>query len=261
MSSAGGVELCRPHRPELGWGQTASGTGVPKPIDAQLIEARMRDLAQNAVMQTVSLFKGAIFALAAVLLLEIVTQQDGRILRLVLWTASFGLALTSYNAWLNASVIDFRESVADVVLIVVQMMSELMLFVTLTPRFSDQAWRGWVLLYGIFTATTAARMLFFRSNLAVAVNPSLQPMLERLGAGHRRAARRLLAVSILALVLAAPIILLSKASPWPAWVSMGFAPFAAVISLLDLIGIHRQRLMMERMLEDALIAEKAAGSA
>lgn len=236
------------------------GAGVPKPVDAQLIEARMRDLAQNAVMQTVSLFKGGIFALAAVLLLEIVTQQDGRILRVMLWTASFALALTSYNAWLNASVIDFRETVADVVFIVVQMMSELMLFVTLTPKFSDQAWRGWVLLYGVFTAITAARMLLFRSNVAVAVNPSLQPMLERLGLGHRRAARRLLAVSIVALAIAVPIILLPKGSPWPSWLSMGFAPFAAAISLLDLVGIHRQRLMMEGMLEDALIAEKASGS-
>jgi hypothetical protein len=110
---------------------------MPKPIDATLVAARMRDLAQTAVNQTVSLFKGGIFALATVLLLEIVIQPEGRLLRLVLWVASFGVALTSYNAWLNSSVIDFRESVGGICLIIIQMMSELVLFATLTPRVTE----------------------------------------------------------------------------------------------------------------------------
>lgn len=212
----------------------------------------MRDLAQNAVMQTVSLFKGGTFALAAVLLLEIITQQDGRILRLLLWAASFGLALTSYNAWLNASVLDFRESVTGVVLIVVQMMCELMLFVALTPRFSDQAWRGWVLLYGIFLVVTASRMVFVRSNVNVQIDRGAQPMLDTIGATHRQAAWRLLAASVLAFVFAVPILSLPKESPLPLWLSMGFAPFAIFLSLWGLVAMHQQRLLMERMLEDAL---------
>jgi hypothetical protein len=46
-------------------------------IDAQLVETRMRDLAQTTVNQTVSLFKGGTFALAAVLLIEILGQPGG----------------------------------------------------------------------------------------------------------------------------------------------------------------------------------------
>jgi hypothetical protein len=102
----------------------------------------MRDLGQTTVSQTISLFKGGIFALAAVVLLEIVTQHDGRPMLLMLWTASFCLALTSYNSWLNATVIDFRESVVGVVLLIAQMMAELMLFATLTSRLPSRPGAG-----------------------------------------------------------------------------------------------------------------------
>jgi len=242
-----------PYGVELGWARRwHRGRGVRKAIDAQMIEARMRDLAQNAIMQTISLFKGGTFALAAVLLLEIATQPDGRLLRLMLWAASFCMALTSYNAWLNASVLDFRESVGGVVLIVIQMMCELMLFVTLTPRFSDQAWRGWVLLYGIFLVVTASRMLFVRSNVNVPIDPGVKPMLDTVVEGHRQAAWRLLAASVLAFVFAVPILSLPKGSPLPLWLSIGFAPFAIFLSLWGLLSMHHQRLLMERMLEDAL---------
>src|SRR4029077_3174371 len=82
---------------------------MSKLVDARVMETRMRDLGLNTISQTVSLFKGGIFALAAVLLLDITTQPDGRLLRFVLWASSFTLALMSYNAWVNASVIVFRD--------------------------------------------------------------------------------------------------------------------------------------------------------
>jgi hypothetical protein len=224
---------------------------MSQPIDANLVQARMRDLGQTIVNQTVSLFKGGTFALAAVLLLDIATQAEGRLLRLLLWGASFGLALTSYNAWLNASVVIVRESVWGVVLIVAQMMSELMLFVSLTPRFSDQAWRGWAFIYGIFALITAVRLLSNTSR-NVAVDVALQPMLDVLRAQHRQAGWNLLGFATLALILAGPILFLPRTSPWPEWLSIGMAFFVAVTSLLGLANMHRERVAMERMLQDAL---------
>jgi hypothetical protein len=223
---------------------------MPQLINANLVQARMRDLGQTIVTQTVSLFKGGTFALAAVLLLDIATQSDGRLLRLSLWIASFILALTSYNAWLNGSVTDFRETVWGVILIVSQLMSELMLFASLTPRFADQAWRGWVLLYGVFVLVTSVRLLANMST-NVAVDADLQPMLTVLKAGHRQAGRILLGFAVLALILAWPILLLPKTSPWPEWLSLGMAIFVAATSLRGLVGMHQERVAMERMLYGA----------
>ena len=219
---------------------------MSEPITVRMIETRLRDLGQTIVNQTVSLFKGGIFALAAVLLLDIATQSDGRLLRLLLWAASFVLALTSYNAWLNASVIDFRESVWGVVLIVAQMMSELMLFVSLTPRFADQAWRGWTLIYGVFAIITAARLLS-NISLSAAVDADLRPMLDALRTGHRQAGWRLLGFAALALALTGPILLLPKTSPWPEWLGVAMAVFVTVTSLIGLAAMHRERAAMERM--------------
>jgi hypothetical protein len=230
---------------------------MPQPIDAHLVQARMRDLGQTTVSQTISLFKGGIFALAAVVLLEIVTQPDGRLMLLMLWSASFCLALTSYNAWLNATVIDFRESVGGIVLIIAQMMAELMLFATLTPRFAEQAWRGWALVYGIFMVVTAARVLFFPMNRSVVVDAGLRPMLDALKAGGRAAAWRLMAFGALAWIFAAPILLLPKDSPWPQWLTMAFSVFVAATSLLGLMAMHSERIQMERLLRDALDVEEA----
>jgi hypothetical protein len=217
----------------------------------------MRDLGQTTVSQTISLFKGGIFALAAVVLLEIVTQPDGRPMLLMLWTASFCLALTSYNSWLNATVIDFRESVVGVVLMIAQMMAELMLFATLTPRFAEQAWRGWALVYGVFMVVTAGRMLFFPMNRNVAIDAGLRPMLDTLKAGSRVAGWRLMAFGTLAGIFAAPIILLPKDSPWPQWLTMAFSVFVAATSLLGLWAMHNERIQMEQLLRDALDAEEA----
>jgi hypothetical protein len=223
---------------------------MPKLIDAALVDARMRDLAQTAVNQTVSLFKGGTFALAAVLLLEIVTQPEGRLLRLVLWLASFLCALTSYNAWLNSSVIDFRESVGGIVILIVQMMTELFLFATLTPRFTEQAWRGWVFVYGMFMAITAARMLLFGMNRGVAIDPAIRPMIDAMDKESYRAGWRMLVIVALAWALTVPIAILPQASPWPQGLSIGFALLVSATAVLALAGMQRERSMMEKTLRD-----------
>ena len=233
---------------------------MPKPIDAHMVEARLRDLGQTTVSQTISLFKGGIFALAAVVLLEIVTQPDGRLMLLLLWAASFGLALTSYNAWLNATVIDFRESVAGVVFIIVQMMAELLLFATLTPRFTEQAWRGWILVYGLFMLVTGGRVLISPMNQTVAVDAGLKPMLDGLKIAGRRAARGLVTAGVIAWIFAVPILLLPKNSPWPMWLTMGLSVLVLAQSLFGIVMMHSERLEMERMLAEALAAEDAKTS-
>jgi hypothetical protein len=216
------------------------------------IEARMRDLAQTAVNQTVSLFKGGIFALAAVLLLEILSQPEGRLLRLALWLASFACALVSYNAWLNSSVIDFRESVGGIIFIIIQMMTELIQFATLTPRVTEQAWRGWVLVYGIFMAITAVRMLLIGMNHKLPVDAAIRPMLETLDKESYRTAWRMLVITAVALVLTVPIALLSTQSLWPQALSIGFAILMTVASVFALFGMQRERDMMEKTLQDVL---------
>jgi hypothetical protein len=225
---------------------------MPKIIDATLVEARMRDLAQTAVNQTVSLFKGGIFALAAVLLLEIITQPEGRLLRLVLWLASFCCTLVSYNAWLNSSVIDFRESVGGIVFIIIQMMAELVLFATLTPRVTEQAWRGWVLVYGFFMAITAIRMLLFGMNKDVTIDAAIRPMIEKLDKDSYRVAWRMLFIMAIALALSLPIMLLPMQSLWPQGLSITFAILMTAASVLALFGMQRDRDMMEKTLQDVL---------
>ena len=229
---------------------------MPNPITAEIVEARMRDLAQTTVNQTVSLFKGATFALAAVLLLEILAQPEGRVLRLVLWVSSFALALTSYNAYLNTSVIDFRESVASITMIIVHMMTELVLFAALAPRYNEQVWRFWVAIYALFMFLTATRMLFFGMNRGLDTGPNLKPMLDAVETQRRRNSWRMVIFAAVSAPVAAAIILLPLESGWPIGLAIGFAAFGTLYSLLGLAGMHQQRLMMERLLDEALAKEK-----
>lgn len=231
---------------------------MQKPIDIEIVEARMRDLGEQTISQTVSLFKGGTFALAAVLLLEIVSQPEGRLLRLALWLSSFLLALVSYNAHINSSVTAFRESVAAVVVIIVQMMAELLLFVVLTPRFADQAWRGWLVIYALFALLTAVRLRFFPPGGGVAVVPRLKPMLEAVDRDRRQAASHLFVRGFLMLATGAAVLMLPSSSRWPAWLSMGAAILLTINSVVvELRAMHRRRVMMERMLDDALAAKDA----
>jgi hypothetical protein len=114
---------------------------MPKAIDAAMVEARIRDLAATSVSQTVSLFKGGTFALAAVVLIEIAFSPDDRVIRLVLWTSTLFMTMTSYNAWINSTVTLFREGVSNIAAMILQGTLELMLFAVLTPRPVAQAWR------------------------------------------------------------------------------------------------------------------------
>jgi hypothetical protein len=228
------------------------------PIDARLVESRMRDLAQTTVNQTVSLFKGGTFALAAVLLIEILGQPEGRLLRLALWISSFLLALTSYNAYLNTSIVDFRESVANVVIIIMQMMIELMLFAVLAPRYAESLWRFWIFVYAAFLILTAVRMLYFGMNLGLQVDAGLKPMLEAIDMGRRRNAWRMLLISIFALAFGIAGAVLPLQSQWLAGLTIAWAIFTMLQSITGLVGMHRQRMMMEQMLDEALAKEAAS---
>ena len=228
------------------------------PIDARLVESRMRDLAQTTVNQTVSLFKGGTFALAAVLLIEILGQPEGRLLRLALWISSFLLALTSYNAYLNTSIVDFRESVANVVIIIMQMMIELMLFAVLAPRYAESLWRFWIFVYAAFLILTAVRMLYFGMNLGLQVDAGLKPMLEAIDMGRRRNAWRMLLISIFALAFGIAGAVLPLQSQWLTGLTIAWAIFTMLQSITGLVGMHRQRMMMEQMLDEALAKEAAS---
>lgn len=227
-------------------------------IDARLVEARMRDLAQTTVNQTVSLFKGGTFALAAVLLIEILGQPEGRVLRVALWASSFLIALTSYNAYLNTSIVDFRESVANVVIIIVQLMIELMLFAVLAPRYAEFLWRFWIFIYGAFMILTAVRMLYFGMNRGLRVDAKLKPMLEAIDMGRRRNAWRMIAISTFALAFGVVGMMLPLQSQWLAGFTIALAVLTSLQSVTGLFGMHRQRVMMERMLDEALAKEAAS---
>src|SRR5215469_4613857 len=159
---------------------------MAKPIDVDTIEARMRDLAAASVNQTVSLFKGGIFALAAVVLIEIAFTPDDRLVRLVLWTSSLVAAMTSYNAWIISTVTLFREGVANVIAMIVQGMIELMAFAALAPRPVAQAWRYWIVVTVAFIAVTTLR-LAIPMNRGARVVPGLEPLF-RLASDNRKAA-------------------------------------------------------------------------
>ena len=131
---------------------------VTEHITVPMVELRARDLAAISVNQTVSLLKGGIFALAAVVLIEIAFAPEDRVVRVVLWTATLSMAMTSYNAWLRSPVTLFREGLRNVVAIVAQGMIELMMFAVLTPRSMPQAWRYWLLVHAAFALVTGLRV-------------------------------------------------------------------------------------------------------
>lgn len=229
---------------------------MPQPIDARLVEARMRDLALASVSQTISLFKGGVFALAAVLLLEIALSPADRLVLLVLWTSSFCLTLVTYNAYINASVIIFRENVPDVVVIIVQMMLELMLFAVLTPRMGEQVWRYWILVRAAHALATAVR-LSLPLNRGVSFDASLKPLLSLLGNTRRLNARLMIVLFLVAAALSVPILRLPRDSVWPWALTLGFGLFVLTIETFALFQMHRQRLAMERLLEQTLAGSHA----
>jgi hypothetical protein len=233
------------------------GPAMRKPIDIDVVEARLRDLGQTSVSETVSLFKGGTFALAAVLLLEIVSAQQGWTLRLTLWGVSFLITMTSYNAHLNTSIVDFRETVAGVVIIIVQMMTELMLFVVLTPRFELQMWHLWSFVYAGFMFVTALRLRLFRPNDGLTIDPALEPLFAAVQEGRRLGTRRTFINAVFAFGVGMAILLLPKDSPWPVWLMLALGLIAAGQAIFGLFFMHRQRALMERMIDEALTATAA----
>lgn len=223
---------------------------MPKAIDAAMVEARIRDLAATSVSQTVSLFKGGTFALAAVVLIEIAFSPDDRVIRLVLWTSTLFMTMTSYNAWINSTVTLFREGVGNIAAIILQGMLELMLFAALTPRPVAQAWRWWIVIAAIFFLITGMR-LAIRMNAGVAVAPQLEPLFTLVQKNRHVTSRAVLAAGALAAAVAVPVILLPLASPWAAWLSAAVALFNIVHALVAMREQERERATMERMLEQA----------
>ena len=220
-------------------------------IDIAMLEARMRDLAAVSVNQTVSLFKGGIFALAAVVLLEIAFAPN--IVSPVFWVASFLLAMASYNAHINTSIVDFREDVADIVIIILQMMIELLLFAVLTPRPPLEPWRFWGVIYALFQFVTAVR-LAIPLNSGLDLDDRLKPLLAAFEAGRRQSSRRMFVLSAIAALAAAAMVVLPENAPWGIWISLGLGIWSGLWSLIGLFYMQRQRRMTERMLREASAA-------
>jgi hypothetical protein len=223
------------------------GIIMPRAIDAAMVEARIRDLAASTVSQTVSLFKGGTFALAAVVLIEIAFSPDDRLIRLVLWTSTLFMVMTSYNAWINSTVTLFREGVGNIVAMILQGMIELMLFAVLTPRPLAQAWRWWIVVAAVFFLVTGAR-LAIRMNAGVAIAPPLEPLFALVQKNRHVAARAVLAAGALAALLAIPVIALPLASPWPVWLSLGLALFNVVHATVAMVQQEGERVTMEKTL-------------
>jgi hypothetical protein len=224
-----------------------------EPIGPRLIEARLRDMGQAATGEMVILFKGATFALAAVLLLEIAMDPDGRVVRLLFWSGSFCLAIASYNAHINTAVVHFRENVLGVVWVTVQMMSELMLFVVLTARFAADAWRYWGFVYAVFLVVTGLRLIVSRLHDGFPIEPSLVPLYAGVEGRRKRSAAILLGVfTPVALALSIAVIAVPKTSPWsmPAAIALGVFGLAQAIYGIRLM--HMQREEIERLLVEAL---------
>jgi len=223
---------------------------MPKLIDAAMVEARSRDLAATTVSQTVSLFKGGTFALAAVVLIEIAFSPDDRTLRLVLWTATLFMTMTSYNAWIHSTVTLFREGAGNILAMILQGMLELMLFAVLTPRAVAQSWRAWPLIAAAFFLVTGVR-LAIRMNAGLAVAPSIAPLFALAQKNRIATARAVLAASLLNVAVAVPVLALALASPWPRWFGFALALFNGAHACIAMVLQERERAAMESMLAAA----------
>jgi hypothetical protein len=226
------------------------GASMPKAIDAAMVEARSRDLAATTVSQTVSLFKGGTFALAAVVLIEIAFSPDDRTLRLVLWTSTLFMTMTSYNAWIHSTVTLFREGAGNILAMILQGMLELMLFAVLTPRAIAQSWRAWALIAAVFFLVTGVR-LAIRMNAGLAVAPSIAPLFALAQKNRVVTSRAVLAASLVNVVVAAPVLAVPLGSPWPKWLSFALALFNMAHACIAMVQQEKERAAMEAMLEDA----------
>lgn len=223
---------------------------MARAIDAAMIEARLRDLAAVSVNQTVSLFKGGTFALAAVMLIEIAFTPDDRITRLILWASTVFMVMTSYNAWLNSTVTLFREGVGNVVAMVAQGMVELMLFAVLTPRPVAGAWRYWIVVAAVFFIITGAR-LATPMNKGASVDPDVQPLFDLVQRSRTVTSRAVLTTAVLAALLAIPTIALPETSPWPRRLCLALAAFNIVHATIAMFQQQRERDAMDEMLDAA----------
>jgi hypothetical protein len=226
---------------------------MAKLIDVDTVEERLRDLAASSVNQTVSLLKGGVFALAAVVLIEIAFAPDDRLVRLILWASSLFAAMTSYNAWINSTVTLFREGVANVIAMIVQGMIELMAFAALTPRPMAQAWRYWIVATVAFFIVTALR-LAIPMNQGVRIAPALDPLFRMVAANRRATARLLLANVVIGALLAAAVVRLPLASPWPRWLCIAYGTFNIVQASFAMFQQQKERGAMEALIEQSSAA-------
>jgi len=223
---------------------------VTEHITLPMVEARARDLAAISVNQTVSLLKGGIFALAAVVLIEIAFAPDDRVVRAVLWTATLFMAMTSYNAWLSSAVTLFREGVRNVIAIIAQGMIELMMFAVLTPRSTPQAWRYWLLVHAAFALVTGLR-LAVPMNEGASPEPALVPLFDHMAKNRKDASRGILVNALASVLIAWPVMALSLASPWPRWLCLSYGLFNIGYTSFAMFQQEQTRATMERILTEA----------
>jgi hypothetical protein len=128
-------------------------------IDRDLLRTRLRDFNFGAIQQVASLVHSGVVALAAVVLMEILTAQEHAVLRLVLWGNSLAVVLIAFCGMYFNSMLAAPRGLGLVLLTLLIGLLEFLHFVVLSEGFAAKdGWRWWYAVQFLLSLVTVVTL-------------------------------------------------------------------------------------------------------
>jgi hypothetical protein len=117
-------------------------------LDARTVHGRLRDYGLWAHTQVSSLLFSGIFALAAVVLLDILRTPDHRVIRLTMWVAAMVTEVATLTRQMQRPILMVRSGMDDLPVLVARGFLTLIALALVAPQYGGvDGWR-----YGLFAA-------------------------------------------------------------------------------------------------------------
>lgn len=228
-------------------------------LDARTLHERLRDYGLWAHTQVSSLLFSGIFALAAIVLLDIVRTPNHRVLRLTLWLAGMVTEVATLTRQMQRPVLMVQSGMSDLPILVARGFLTLIASALIAPQYGGaDGWR--YALFAAFGVVLCSRQLVV-DFVSIASTQSYAPGIRQAAEGIVASHRSFLGVYRGAM----PTMLVSAALL--AFAPRGWTLVEPIVFGIILLGIginvhvhianQREWLEFERVVREAAQAEKA----
>jgi hypothetical protein len=157
-------------------------------LDARTVHGRLRDYGLWAHTQVSSLLFSGIFALAAVVLLDILRTPDHLVIRLAMWTVAMASEIATLTRQMQRPVLMARSGMNDLPILVGRGFLSLIVLALIAPQYGGaEGWRyAFLAVLGLLVCSRLLVVDFVAIASAQTYAPALQPAAEAIIGSNRR---------------------------------------------------------------------------